>query len=265
MDLIEQGIASYDQDIGTAAISYPMHGIILGLRNLLYTAFGTLWTNGEIDTCRAYLYRAKAICEGVWRVTAPVLSSSAIDSGLDLADHEEARAEAMQNGIANGTPDAAAHGTDGIRSKVVLSSAWRAMKEVADLLETVLRLPCEAPGSVVRDVWTVSDFDSMGKCYTTWSTEIRHRGAYMALFPCYSRCCGALLSMDNWDEVRTLPIQWLNVSVSLTYMGVARLRPETRAVTSRRHPVQEDFHHAKKRRNPLCRLRHHGRPSREGP
>lgn len=83
-------------------------------------------------------------------------------------------------------------------------------------METILRLPSELGAEGFQTIWSLDEVKHIGSLFATWLARIRHRGAFMALSPCYSRACSALLLCKDWPEVQELPVQWLQVS-SLLY------------------------------------------------
>ncbi|CEQ41609.1 SPOSA6832_03343, partial [Sporobolomyces salmonicolor] len=211
-------------DLARAASTIPMHGTLLALRYLFISippsAFDTL---SNAEDRRALFHRALAVVKRVWDVTSPVLAAKELFNGEE-ADTEEARAirvernaaatkEATEGGAEDDADldDAeAAEGIGGPQHKIILNACWRAMKEAGELLETVLRLPSELGTSSFRFVWHYEEVCEIGELFAVWLRRIRHRGAAMALHPCYSRAAGALLTAGkDWPEVGALPEQWL--------------------------------------------------------
>ena len=80
-----------------------------------------------------------------------------------------------------------------------------------ELLETILRLPSELGAEAFQSIWTLDDVKHMGDLFAIWLARIRHRGAFMAIHPCYSRACTALIRCKDWPEVEKLPVEWLDV------------------------------------------------------
>ncbi|GAA5888047.1 hypothetical protein JCM5296_005415 [Sporobolomyces johnsonii] len=224
LDLAEHELSQYSTDLARAASTIPMHGTLLALRHLFISippsAFDTL---SNPEDRRALFHRALAVVKRVWDVTSPVLAAKELSDGEE-ADTEEARAirversAAAAEGAAEGGAEddadldagEAAEGIGGPQHKIILNACWRAMKEAGELLETVLRLPSELGTSSFRFVWHYEEVCEIGELFAVWLRRIRHRGAAMALHPCYSRAAGALLAAGkDWPEVGALPEQWL--------------------------------------------------------
>lgn len=73
-------------------------------------------------------------------------------------------------------------------------------------------MPSELGAEEFQAIWRLEEVLHIGDLYAIWLTQIRHRGALMAIHPCYARACAALLLCKDWPEVERLPVQWLNVS-----------------------------------------------------
>ncbi|KAI5474356.1 DNA polymerase gamma subunit 1 [Pseudohyphozyma bogoriensis] len=216
MDLAESQLAAHASDLGRAASTTPMHGTLLALRHLFVsipvTSFASLSTP---EARRKVFLRALAIVEKVWEVTSPVLAASAPEGvGVDavVVDTEEARALVIEGGTeAEGVEEEEAEGSGGPMHKIILSATWRAMKEASELLETILRLPSELGAEAFQAIWSQAEVEHVGDLFASWLARIRHRGAFMAIHPCYSRACSALLVCKDWPQIQSLPVAWLNV------------------------------------------------------
>ncbi|GAA5899201.1 hypothetical protein JCM6882_009282 [Rhodosporidiobolus microsporus] len=225
LDLTEQQLSHYSTNLAEASSAAPMHGTLLTLRHLFISiptsSYASLSTPEER---RALFHRALGVIRRVWEVTSPVLAAKAPEgtgegAGADEedeADTEEARAirfEKKQKAARGEGEDGedAADGTGGPQHKIILSACWRAMKEAGELLETILRLPSELGSTAFRQVWQYDEIRAIGDLFGDWLARIRHRGAFMAVHPCYTRAAAALLAAGKeWPEVGKLPEEWLD-------------------------------------------------------
>jgi hypothetical protein len=84
------------------------------------------------------------------------------------------------------------------------------------LLETILRLPSELGAEVFDSIWPLEDVKRIGDLFAVWLAKIRHRGAFMAIHPSYTRAAAALLRCTDRVQVQNLPYVWLDVSTFLS-------------------------------------------------
>ncbi|SCV70448.1 BQ2448_1842 [Microbotryum intermedium] len=222
MDLADAQLAAHEADLGRAAWTSPMHGTLIALRHLFISIpLASLDRLSSVEERRALFHRALAIVERVWSVTSPVLAASAPEGVTEsqkaatdamVIDTEEARALRFEDvDVEMGGPEDLADGVGGPMHKVILSATWRAMKEAGELLETILRLTSELGADAFRLIWSFEEIQHIGSLIATWLARIRHRGAFMALHPCYSRAAAALLQCKDWPEVKALPAAWLRM------------------------------------------------------
>ncbi|SGZ26074.1 BQ5605_C024g09829 [Microbotryum silenes-dioicae] len=222
MDLADAQLAAHEADLGRAASTSPMHGTLIALRHLFISIpLASLDRLSSVEERRALFHRALAILERVWSVTSPVLAASAPEGVTEsqkaaaeamVTDTEEARALRFEgDDVEMEGPEDLADGVGGPMHKVILSATWRAMKEAGELLETILRLPSELGADPFRSIWSFEEIQHIGSLFATWLARIRHRGAFMALHPCYSRAAAALLQCKDWPEVKALPAAWLRM------------------------------------------------------
>ncbi|GAA5941468.1 hypothetical protein JCM10213_006094 [Rhodosporidiobolus nylandii] len=224
LDLTEQQLSHYSSNLAEAAGVAPMHGTILALRHLFISipiaSYDALSTPEER---RALFHRALGVIRRVWEVTSPVLAARAPEGQDGKAEDDEAQAEAdteearairfekKEGAAADEDGEDLADGTGGPQHKIILSACWRAMKEAGELLETILRLPSELGTSAFRQIWSYEEIRAIGDLYGVWLARIRHRGAFMACHPCYTRTAAALLvAGKEWPEVGKLPEEWLD-------------------------------------------------------
>ncbi|KAK4700043.1 thyroid adenoma-associated protein, partial [Phenoliferia sp. Uapishka_3] len=211
MDLLDLQLAIYDTDLGRAASTTPIHGTILTLRHLFSTTLPSTLNASH----RPLFLRALAIVERVWGITKVVLAANAPEGPMvdGVTDTEEARALEVEKGMEDEVGEGGngeGEGTGGPMHKILLSATWRAMKEAGELVETLLRIPSEPSVDQLRVIWSLDDIKHIGDLYATWLALIRHRGAFMAIHPCYSRACSTLLKCGGWPEVQALPVAWLD-------------------------------------------------------
>jgi hypothetical protein len=130
-------------------------------------------------------------------------------------------------------------------------------------METILRLPSELGAEGFKTIWSLGEVKHIGSLFATWLARIRHRGAFMALSPCYSRACSALLLCKDWPEVQGLPVQWLQVRSSFAErLSVPKLIFSSSPTEPHRlDRLAKDLHHSSLGRYPLLHPRHSHRRS----
>jgi hypothetical protein len=97
----------------------------------------------------------------------------------------------------------------------VVERSLTLLSTISELLETIIRLPSELGAEAFQSIWELGEVKHMGALFASWLARIRHRGAFMAIHPCYSRACSALLVCKDWPEVEKLPVEWLRVRTAL--------------------------------------------------
>lgn len=134
--------------------------------------------------------------------------------------------------------------------RLLESALTRDPRFPSELVETLLWLPSEAGSEQLRTIWHLDEIEHIGDLYATWLALIRHRGAFMAIHPCYSRVCSTLLRCKGWPEVQALPVAWLDVSASpIPSCGkiFAHFPLSLPLDPPRLDRLQENLHHSTKR------------------
>lgn len=148
LDLAEQQLKRYRDDLSSAATSEFMHGTLLALRHLLISIPVGLYDSlSTPEERRKLFHRVLAVIQQVWEVTSPVLAASGPG---DEADNDEARALRFERAVTEGAADEgqeASEGSAGPQYKIILNACWRAMKEAGCVL---VFLPSKNPQTEAR-------------------------------------------------------------------------------------------------------------------
>ena len=183
-----------------------------------------------------------------WECTRDVLSSSAAASaGTEddvVPDHEIARAIAKAGELEQSDASASVPGgavEAGPVYQMILSWAWRAVKEsrsvrclidsVVDLADVLCRLiqlsiftsallasvfvrPLQASSKTKSpSIWTTAHLEQGGSLFIALLSEIRHPGAFLHIYPDYSKLVDAIVRYTPATDTasRALPATWLDI------------------------------------------------------
>ncbi|EEB09444.1 hypothetical protein SJAG_04649 [Schizosaccharomyces japonicus yFS275] len=95
-------------------------------------------------------------------------------------------------------------------AQLVLTYAWRSIKEAAALLVTLLTKAFP----VVFDNLDVAIYQKYGLLLQDWLCEIRHRGAFASVYPYFVEYCSFLFKNNSNDLVQ-LPRPWLRRNLEI--------------------------------------------------
>lgn len=214
-----QIVVAEQQGLYAAAQRSPLHGTLITLQKLLDDS--TFWhVTTDVDNfhalVRAELVRGRSLVDRIWTVTRPILCAAAPEGGVgeedgsgDTADTEVARALAA----AEGGPDQVVTEAIVRKSQLMLSYAWRGMKEAAAFLGKAVSSPLRQDLKTAQAVWEGDEIEQVGQRFTMWMTAVRHRGAFSTIYPAYSSAAAAIVRC-SWAEVNTMPRKWLQAFVT---------------------------------------------------
>ncbi|KAL7425015.1 hypothetical protein Q5752_000702 [Cryptotrichosporon argae] len=186
VDYLERNLQHVERDLASGIVKHPLHGPLSALSDVL--ACLDLRTAEAQHYWRDTLRDLRAMIDRVWAAVRPVISLSAKPSESSAA-HEIAKAYEV---LADGDDEA----EDVMDHTNLLSGCWRAMKEAADLLATIVALPfLQAKDS--QTVWAAEDVDRSGRTFLLWLSEIRHRGTFAKIAPALGRLVDALRSVPG--------------------------------------------------------------------
>ncbi|KAJ2823252.1 hypothetical protein IWW50_003859, partial [Coemansia erecta] len=152
--------------------------------------------------------------DGIIRAAGAIDISDDVDNGGngdDVEDVEEDDDDDDDDGVV-------ADGPAGPRQQVILSYCWRAVKEVSGVLAVVATCP---PGSDQGDelnhncaLISSELVSQIGALLHTLLTSIRHRGAFSAVHPAFTRVCGRMFASAD-AELNRRVAQWLDQCVDI--------------------------------------------------
>jgi hypothetical protein len=194
----------------TAARERPLHGSLVTLQALFRSLGVESPDASELEQTRALYQRAVAVIDRIWTVTRVVLALSAPEGSQGpRRDHEAARALAVTGEHDDADDNDAAAGL-GPTHQVLLSYAWRGMKEAAALLTLLVQLGLQGDAAASRLLWPRAELEAIGARFSEWMTLVRHRGAFSTIAPAYGQAASAILRCRSREEVADLPRAWLD-------------------------------------------------------
>ncbi len=195
LDDINQEISRGQEDLSRAAKDFPIHGRLTALRYMLESIQYKADSNIQVDKMwRKFHSRIISAAQRLWQVVQEVLCNDSPEGNLPLGSDEQTTSSLR-----------------GPETQVILSYCWRALREMTNVLVTMLvRAPFGHANSLLCD----SDIRISGDLFLTWLTEIRHRGAFSAVSTNFVSFCTRIMSISHGD-LKHLPSIWLQENLTL--------------------------------------------------
>ncbi|KAJ9057122.1 hypothetical protein DSO57_1025555 [Entomophthora muscae] len=172
--LLEEALDAAASSLTNASFSSPTHGLFLALQLILTTLEGEPpHVAQHLDFWKDFVQQCLAATFRMFSIGQKALLSSSPDDALLLLSEEQPN-NALES---------------------VLSFCWRGVKEAAATQEILLtRLPVSlAP---------LRDAEGAGAALQSLMVDLRHRGAFSALMPCFRAICSRLLRSTSSAVVR---------------------------------------------------------------
>lgn len=176
-----------------AAVNCPLQGYLIQLTYIFQSLSPTIVKNDNESWKNIVMELIKA-SETIWGLIKDVLCDDSPEGNLPDGEGE--------GGIVSNLEDTPA--------QLILSYSWRSLKETSSLL-TVLLTKCL---SLFDEEFTPFTLNYYGELMMTWLWEIRHRGAFTSVYPCFIEYCSFLFEC-NKHEISELPDPWLHKNLSV--------------------------------------------------
>ncbi|KAJ1921540.1 hypothetical protein H4219_000577 [Mycoemilia scoparia] len=252
--LVERSLEKAKINLLDASRNYPIHGLLSILCNIIEEID---FTSKAIQNCteewKSLLDRMLSVTEEASNLVMEVLTNPSPEGNVpssfremetkideilkgkdEFGDNSEDPELDDINDIGDDVDISGLEGAIGPKHQIILSYCWRVVKEYAALLCIATTHPPsddyqELPGSgkimssgkgskgvspIVRSekiVWA-------GKRLQTLLTSIRHRGAFMAVFPWFTRVCERLWSSPK-SELNSCLVDWLAQCLDTIHIG----------------------------------------------
>lgn len=215
LDLLEKQVTIAKTNLLLAAQQHPMHGTLLALQyvfqeldyNSTVKEHGSIWKNIH--------KRAIALIHMTCDTAMPVLSDASPEGNIPTDYREDDEEEDEE--------DELEQTTEGPKHQVILSCCWRAVKEASTLLQVMIS---KAPASSSGDdaILSHDELVKSGLLFQHLLTNIRHRGAFSAVYPAYVSLNTRLI-MSRDTTIAQLPATWLQENLdSLTSSNISITR-----------------------------------------
>ncbi|KAA8910201.1 hypothetical protein TRICI_004219 [Trichomonascus ciferrii] len=183
---LENEIAFANKDLAIAVREHCIHGYFTSLRMI----FEQIQFE-DYSISLSFIQRAVNAIDGVWKLVKNILCHDSPEGNLpeELESNYEPELEDKY----------------GPATQVILSYSWRAVKEAAALLQTLVdRLPEELlPDDLVL---------KGGDIILTQLATVRHRGAFSSVYPTFISCCKRCNSRPS---LQTQSEKWLTENLKL--------------------------------------------------
>lgn len=198
---IESILCSVDDDVYLArsnmlraAQDHAIHGRLIAIRYMIEAVnYDRLGANDSSVGWAALHSHILQTSDLIWNVVQEVLCDDSPEGSLPVSVREQQSSSLR-----------------GPETQVVLSFCWRALREISNLLRTVvIRAPYTETSKLLKE----QDFDDAGRLFQTWLTDVRHRGAFSAVFPNFVDIAKRLLKMQAETNLSQLPRIWLQNNI----------------------------------------------------
>lgn len=180
-----------------------IHGVISGLKHIferkdIYNDISCA-TEADLLAWRGLHHKLISVCYTIWDLVGPALCAAAPEGHVpDACGEEDGRARTEDLGF----------GGEDVSTQMVMSFSWRAIKESSELLSTLmLRAP-------YPDILTPTDISYGGEILITQLANVRHPGAFAAVFPCLLQVCKKCFSYSD-PGIQDVPRRWLMENLAL--------------------------------------------------
>jgi hypothetical protein len=218
LDLLEKQVNVAKSNILLAAQQHPMHGTLLALQYVFQELdYNSANVKNNFVAWRKTHARAIQLIHVTCDTVMPVLSDQAPEGNVPTdfrEDGEEDEEEVYEEEAAEGGP----------KHQVILSCCWRAVKEASSLLEVIVSKAPASPQESEVTILTHDDLVKGGSLFRHLLTNIRHRGAFSAVYPAYVSLNTRLLTSRD-ATISQIPAQWLQENLdSLTSSNISITR-----------------------------------------
>ncbi|CAO3622452.1 unnamed protein product [Mucor fragilis] len=222
LDLLEKQVQVAKSNLLLASQQHPMHGTLLALQYVFQEIdYKSAAIKGCFDQWTRTHARAIELIHTTCHTVMPVLSDASPEGNVptDYRQDEDEDEDEDDGEEQQGEGD-----DSGPKHQVILSCCWRAVKEASSLLQVII---AKAPASAEPSqdtILTHQDLVKSGKLFHHLLTNIRHRGAFSAVYPAYVALNTRLLTSRD-PCIAQLPAEWLQENLdSLTSSNISITR-----------------------------------------
>ncbi|WBW74996.1 tRNA (cytosine 32-2'-O)-methyltransferase regulator Trm732 [Schizosaccharomyces osmophilus] len=194
LDLLQKNVEVARKSLLQAAISYPIQGYLIQLSYTFSTSSTLSFLKKNDNEWKSLIIEILQLSESVWLLVKEILCDDSPEGNLPK-DQDD-------SGVSDNLEDTPA--------QLILSYSWRSIKEISSLLSMIL-IKCS---SFYPDVFDYSNLDHYGFLMMSWLWEIRHRGAFTSVYPCFVSYCSFLFAMKDVNLCR-MPIPWLQKNIEV--------------------------------------------------
>ncbi|EPX71726.1 THADA protein [Schizosaccharomyces octosporus yFS286] len=194
LDLLQGNVEAARKSLLQAAVSYPIQGYLI---QLSYTFSGSSifsFLKNNDNEWKSLIIEILQLSESVWLLVKDILCDDSPEGNLPKGQEDSGVSENLED-----TP-----------AQLILSYSWRSIKEISSLLSMIL-IKCN---SFYPDVFEYSSLDHYGFLMMSWLWEIRHRGAFTSVYPCFVSYCSFLFAMKD-ETLSRMPIPWLQKNIDV--------------------------------------------------
>ncbi|GAA5795031.1 hypothetical protein HPULCUR_000382 [Helicostylum pulchrum] len=218
LDLLEKQVKVAKSNILLAAQQHPMHGTLLALQYVFQELnYSSANVKNNFAAWRKTHARAIELIHVTCDTVMPVLSDPSPEGQVPTDYREEEDEEDEEEEVDDDE-------NSGPKHQVILSCCWRAVKEASSLLQVIVSKAPASPQESDSTILTHQDLVKSGSLFRHLLTNIRHRGAFSAVYPAYVSLSTRLLTSRD-ASISQIPAQWLQENLdSLTSSNISITR-----------------------------------------
>lgn len=220
LDLLEKQVNVAKSNILVAAQQHPMHGTLLALQYVFQELdYISVNVKNNFAAWRKTHARAIQLIHVTCDTVMPVLSDQAPEGNVPTDYREDVEEDDEDEELEEDVDN-----LSGPKHQVILSCCWRAVKEASSLLQVIVSKAPASPQESKVTILTHDDLVKSGSLFRHLLTNIRHRGAFSAVYPAYVSLNTRLLTSRD-ATISQIPAQWLQENLdSLTSSNISITR-----------------------------------------
>lgn len=188
LNKIDISLNKANENIAIACVSYSIQGYFAALKFIFEII--------DFKKCNSFLVELNAIdrlisaSAKIWEVVKVILKHDSPE-GIFLEEFQSKYTPEMEAKYGKG-------------SQVILSYAWRSIKESSNMIDVLLKLK--------NSPFSNEQILQVGPLLLEQLATIRHRGAFSSVYPTFISCCRICTTRDSLSKT---PELWLNENLNL--------------------------------------------------
>ncbi|KAG4302107.1 hypothetical protein PCK1_001666 [Pneumocystis canis] len=203
---LDNAISVGSRNLLLAANSFPLHGNLLALKYILNSVHSNLELYVETKNDWIVIYNKLIyFCQDIWKIVNSILSNDSFETFpledikyISISEKNENNEHFMRINNSELSLNQLI--------QIILTYAWRAIKEVSALLAIILSRPSDKMNQFPKAIY--EEYVHGGKLFKEWLMYIRHPGAISTIYSNFIIICSSIFASPQ-KELNSLPKTWL--------------------------------------------------------